>query len=175
MSSITTEERIRNIQSYKAARDKEEKEKKAADAERVEKAKESIRALAPRIKAIISVGNACLDNGIPLQPERPTLKAAHGYEDGYFLADKLNNLVGFVWNPQKGHITSVGIRGTAGKADLSYKLDTDGVLIATEGLNQDIKDLAVLTFEHHFIEFEAAFYRYVDRLTKPEQKGSDIL
>ena len=153
--------RIDNIAKFAEKRDVEQMEKEMRIKMDIEKYKEAIRALKPRIDELLSVGNACMEHGIPL--EGRAWGGHEGYDTNQFISNSWSHVVGFIADyDQKARkrlpLTKVGVRGGGA---CHFELETDGDRIDVSG--------EVLWVLKHFVEgfdeFETEFYKYVDKVT----------
>lgn len=153
--------RIDNIAKFAEKRDDEQMAKEMRTRIEIEKYKEEIRALKPRIDELLAVGNACMEHGIPL--EGRAWGGRENYGTHQFISNSWSHVVGFIAQyDQKARkylpFTKVGVRGGGA---CHWDLETDGVRFDVSG--------DVLWVLKHFVEgfenFETKFYAYVDSVT----------
>ena len=145
--------RLENIKKFANDKNKEVLEKKLTEQKKVDEYKKKIRELKTRISEIIEVGNACLENDIPLEGRR--YGGDEGYDSHQFVTNAWSHLLGFV--KEKGKpIEKVGI---IGGGFCKYNLITDGDVINVDGETEYI----LKRFVDEFDEFEIEFYKYVDK------------
>lgn len=160
--------RIDNIKAY--AEEKVLKEQRIEEERRIkcEELTEKIKALKPRIKELIDVGNACLVNGIAITGQ--AWGGHEGYDTHQFITNCWSHLVGFVQSG-KSAIFEMGIDagGACGKWD--FRTDGDRVY----DVHEETKEHRGASLEHmqkfinRFDEFEESFYRYVDGITSKQK------
>jgi len=138
-----------------------------------------IQALEPRIRELITTGNACLKSNIPL-----TGKASFGMREDYdtnqFFTNSWSHLVGFAGNPhqQSSQIKYLGING--GGACGVYHFRTDGINVFSVH-ERDLHDHLTPSIGHmerflsRFDDFETAFYAYVDKTIENQKQSVDKL
>lgn len=153
--------RIDNIVAFAERKEEAERQKEIARIDRIEKYKEKIHELKPRIDELLKVGNACLEYNIPLEGKE--WGGHEGYDTHQFITNSWSHLLGFVsrrdqFTRSRISFTHLGIMGGGA---CNYNLETDGNKIEVSGdieyiLHRFIKD---------FDEFEAEFYNYVDKIT----------
>lgn len=146
-------EKIENYSFKVAAEKKSAEELKAWE---IEKYKEDIRLLKPRIDNLLEIGNACLQNDIPLTGR--AWGGTENYETHQFITNSWSHLVGFVSN-RKEPFKFLGIHGGGA---CHYNLETDGEIINVSGEVHYV----LKKFVSNFNEFEEAFYNYVNEVTK---------
>jgi hypothetical protein len=149
-------ERIARIKAFKAKQDDEAAAKARAKIAQREELFAQIRALKPRIDALLTVGTACAQNGIPLEPQS---RWGHNetYDFGHFISNSYSHLLGFIYCKHQC-FEHIGIRG-GGVCD--YELETDGDYIHVEGN----ENYVMKRFINEFDTFESKFYEYVDKIT----------
>ena len=160
--------RIDNIKAY--AEEKVLKEQRIEEERQIkcEELTEKIKALKPRIKELIDVGNACLVNGIAITGQ--AWGGHEGYDTHQFITNCWSHLVGFVQSG-KSAIFEMGINagGACGKWD--FRTDGDRVY----DVHEETKEHREASLEHmqkfinRFDEFEESFYRYVDGITNKQK------
>jgi len=141
----------------------EERLKMAAEKQANEKREfliSKIRSLAPRIDELITTGNACLQNKIPLTGQAFGMR--EGYDTNQFFTNSWSHLVGFAGNPhlQPCHIEFLGING--GGACGVYNFRTNGIDVFSvhEKTPNDIVEPSIGHMErflNSFDTFEASF------------------
>lgn len=154
-------ERIERIKAFKAKQDDEAAAKARAKIAQREELFAQIRALKPRIDALLTVGTACAQNGIPLEPQR-CWGGNESYDCGLFITNAWSHLLGFVYCKHQ-RFERIGIRG-GGICD--YELETDGEYIHVEGN----ENYVLKRFINEFDTFESKFYEYVDKVTATNQE-----
>lgn len=166
--------RIDNIKKFAQKREEDNIAKEKAITNQIEEYKEKIKSLKPRIDELISVANACLENGIEINAEHKSFSTyLDKWECGTFCTNGISHKIGFVWqyrnNKFINKIEAMGIDG--GGANGEHYLRTDGsFVISRVGRGYDDKckepDLYQLKrFVETFDDFETAFYKYVDKIT----------
>ena len=153
--------RIDNIARFAQKREMEQTEKEMAKLKRIEEYKENIRALKSRIDELLMVGNACIEHGIELTGE--AWGGHQGYDTHQFFSNSWSHLCGFIheYNQTTRNALPLTKVGKIGGGACNYNLTTDGVSINVSG---DI-EYVLKKFLDDFDEFEAEFYKYVDRVT----------
>lgn len=165
--------RIDDIKNYKNKCDEEKINKETEEYNQRKKYAEQILALKPRIEELIAVANACLENGIEINKSHKEFSQWYdSWEYGTFCTNSISHKIGFVWqykdNKFINKIETMGING--GGANGEHYLRTDGnFVISKVGISYDAKceelDIYQLKrFVETFDEFEAAFYKYVDKI-----------
>lgn len=156
--------RIDNIKNFAQKKELEEKNKKELKQKNIERYKQNIKELKPRIDELIEVGNACLQYNIPL-----TGKAFGGresYETNQFITNGWSHLLGFVTeiNPinNSKYFDKLGIFGGGA---CNYNLTTNGEKIEVSGNIEYV----LTRFIEEFDEFEIKFYEYVDKITNNQE------
>ena len=164
--------RIDDIKKYKQRCEIEKINKEMVKRKEIEIYIEQIQALKPRIEELISVANACLENGIEINKTYRNDSYYDKWEYGTFCTNCISHKIGFVWqykdNQFINKIETMGIDG--GGANGEHYLRTDGdYVISRVGRGYDDKckepDLYQLQrFVETFDDFETAFYMYVDKI-----------
>lgn len=153
--------RIENIAKFAQKRDDAQMEKERRIEMEIEMYKERIKALKHRIDELLTVGNACMEHGIPI--EGRAWGGHEGYDTNQFISNSWSHLVGFIKEVDMETrkplpLAKVGVRGGGA---CHFDLETDGVRIDVSG--------EVLWVLKHFVEgfdeFETEFYKYVDKVT----------
>ena len=173
---LTTSSRLNALRNYQ---DNEVLLKQAAEADLKNKTDHlilQIQKLEPRIKDLITTGNACLQSNIPLTGQAFGMR--ENYDTNQFITNSWSHLVGFVCNPrdQSSSITFLGING--GGACGKYDFRTDGVRVFSVN-EHDPSDVitpptgVMERFLNRFNEFESSFYNYVDHVIEKQQKSVD--
>ena len=145
--------RVDAIKNYAVNKIAEEEKAAIALRERICGYKEAILDLKPRIDELLEVGNACLQNGIPLEGQ--AFGGHEGYDTHQFITNSWSHLLGFVAEKDRP-FTKLGIAG-GGACD--YNLKTDGVDITVSG---NAVAHVLKRFVDEFDNFERSFYAYVD-------------
>lgn len=176
---MTLEERLTIIEE-RANKEKSDALKKAADLQmKTEKALRQIQELTPRIEAIITIVNKCIEEGVPLPSSSVTAK--YGYGKGYrsysFCADGICHHVGFMdckrgwWKEGESRYKNVeylGIDegGCCGVWDF-YTNGTETFLKhETDGTIKDPELYHMESFLKEFDLFEEAFYKWIDSMAE---------
>ena len=165
--------RIDAIKNYKNKCDEEKINKEKEEYIKREEYTEQILALRPRIAELISVANACLENGIEINKSHTYMSQWYdSWENGTFCTNCISHKIGFVWQYKDGKfinkIETMGING--GGANGEHYLRTDGSFVISRverGYYDKCEepDLYQLQrFVETFDDFEAAFYKYVDKI-----------
>ncbi len=174
--------RIDNIKQYALERDEAERIRQEKIFQRKQGYIEQIKAFGPRIKELIEVANACLENGVEINWQGKSDSQYHDeWNHATFCTNCSTHRVGFVWQ-YKDHkfinrIEAMGIDG--GGANGEYYLRTNGdYLISRVGRSYDaecneLDEYQLETFVRTFGKFEKAFYKYVDNLL-PSIKNTEI-
>lgn len=158
--------RIQDARIQKALEKEKETEKLIAE----------IKALKPRIKQIIEIGNLCLENNIPIWKRYGVSCNDADYKKGVFDTDGIRHQLGFYPNNhnrttnRSSHYDYIGyiMGGACGNRDFI----TDGDLIADtpnrnkfaiSSINEpSIKNMK--KFLKDFPKFEKAFYDFINKL-----------
>ena len=156
--------RIDNIKAY--AQEKVLKEQRAEE-ERQMKCKElteKIKALKPRIKELVEVGNACLMNGIAIIGQG--WGGHEGYDTHQFVTNSWSHLVGFVQGG-KSAIFEMGINAGGACGEWDFRTDGNRVYDVHEKTkaHREASLEHMQKFVNKFDEFEESFYGYVDGIT----------
>ena len=161
--------RIDNIVKFAQKREDEKIAKEQALKQELDGCKTEIAKLKPRIDELISVANACIENGIDIDSYRYSHSSSYDtWEKGTFVTNSISHRVGFV-NPRQNKITQMGINagGACGKWDFrtngenTFSANEDDSTRTTEPLLHHCKE-----FLEKFDEFETEFYNYVDKITQ---------
>ena len=161
--------RIDNIVKFAQKREDEKIAKEQALQKELDGCKKEIAKLKPRIDELISVANACIENGIEIDGTRRSFGSSYDtWEKGTFVTNSISHKVGFVFTRQN-KITLMGINagGACGKWDFrtdgehTFSANEDDLTRTTEPLLHHCKE-----FLEKFDEFETAFYNYVDKITQ---------
>lgn len=153
-----TKTRIKVLNAYGAKKEQIRKAAEDARNKKLEDYAEKVLALKPRIDDLIAVANACVKNGISLQPAEVTQR----YENGYFISNKQNNLTGFIYREKEG-IRLVGIEDA---------IMTNGDHVTTFVKDCD-KECAFKVFLNEFDKFETKFYEFVDEICASISESED--
>ena len=173
--------RIENIKRYAMERDESERIRIVKEQQRKQGLIDQIKAFGPRIKELIEVANACLENGVEINKQGKTDSPYHDeWNNATFCTNCSTHKVGFVWQYKDykfiNRIEAMGIDG--GGANGEFYLRTNGdYLISRVGRSYEAKcneldGYQLETFVKTFDEFESAFYKYVDNLL-PSIKNSE--
>lgn len=174
--------RIDDIKQYALKRDEAERIKQDKLFQRRQGYIEQIKAFGPRIKELIEVANACLENDVEINRLGES-HSQYSYEwnNATFCTNGITHKVGFVKqyknNEFINRIEEIGIDG--GGANGEYYLRTNGdYLISRVGRGyedecNELDDYQLETFVKTFDEFETAFYKYVDSLL-PSLKNDTV-
>jgi hypothetical protein len=165
--------RIDDIRNYKNKCIEEKNNKEIEENNQRKKYAEQILALRPRIEELISVANACLENGIEINKSHKDHSQYYdSWECGTFCTNSISHKIGFVWqykdNKFINKIESMGING--GGANGEHYLRTDGnFVISKVGTDyyskcEELYVRQLQRFVETFDDFEAAFYMYVDKI-----------
>lgn len=174
--------RIDNIKQYAMARDEAQRAAEQKLQERKNNYIEQIKAFGPRIKELIEVANACLENGVEINYQGKSDSPYHDeWNNATFCTNCITHKVGFVWQykDQKfiNRIDAMGIDG--GGANGEFYLRTNGdYLISRVGRSyeagcNELDEYQLETFVKTFDKFETAFYKYVDTLL-PSMKNNAV-
>lgn len=153
--------RIDNIAKFAQKKEEERIAKEMSIAQQIEWHKKKIRSFKQRIDELLSVGNACLEYGVPL--EGKAWGGHEGYDTNQFITNGWSHLLGFVkvYDRNTRKTLPFDKLGIEGGGACNFNLKTDGVTIDVSG---DV--LYVLKkFVENFDEFETEFYKYVDKVT----------
>lgn len=150
--------RVDNIKKFAQKKAEEKIAKENETMRQIETYKEKIKSFKPRIEELISIANACLENGIEIY--------------GTFCTNCITHKIGFVWqykdNKFINKIETMGIDG--GGANGEHYLRTDGSFVISRvgrGYDDKCKEpnlYQLKRFIETFDEFETAFYKYVDTI-----------
>ena len=164
--------RIDDIKKYKQRCEIEKINKEMAKRKEIEIYIEQIQALKPRIEELISVANACLENGIEINKAHRNDSYYDKWEYGTFCTNCISHKIGFVWqykdNQFINKIETMGIDG--GGANGEHYLRTDGDYVVSRvgrGYDDKCKEPSLYQlqrFVESFDDFETAFYMYVDKI-----------
>ena len=166
---MTLEERM-NIIKNKAERDKE-KELKAEKQKQDEliNAIQQIQVLKNRIDDLLTLVNQCKECGIKLPNLIETQR--YGYGDGRygFFADRFTHHVGFINNKKQIKYIGIDNGGACGLYD--FCTNGDEIFLKHEGDGtistiKPVKIYYIKEFLREFDQFEAAFYQWIDSLSK---------
>lgn len=172
---MTLEERLTIIEE-KANKQKSNASKISSDLEmKTEKALKQIQELKPRIDALLTIVNKCIEEDVHL----PVVTSTYGYGKGYrsynFCADGIYHHVGFMdckrgwWKEGESQYKSVeylGIDegGSCGVWDF-YTNGTETFLKhETDGTIKDPELYHMESFLKEFDLFEEAFYKWIDSM-----------
>lgn len=154
--------------SAKAKRDREKQEKeKREEQQALVKAKEDVKKLSPRIKALIDMANACRRENITFPTD--TGKFGYGFYDGRrgynFLADSIEHHVGFIKRSNTDEeISYIGICNDGYDEIHDFYVDEAGYCYKQKVVPflpaDNIND--ILKFLEEFEKFEQAFYNWID-------------
>lgn len=180
LSFVTLEERLALLEKGAEAKEKRKLEEERKLKEDTQNAFMRVQELAPRIQALIALGNKCIETGIGLPESTVTTK--FGYGDGYdsynFISDGFYHHVGFMdckitcgwgrknYKPYK-EIVYLGIKegGACGVWDF-YTNGTEAFLKHQQTKEVKSAELRYLnSFLRDFFVFEKAFYAWVDSFT----------
>ena len=165
--------RIENIKRYAMERDESERIRIVKEQQRKQGLIAQIKDLGPRVKELIEVANACLENGVEINKQGKTDSPYHDeWNNATFCTNCITHKVGFVWQ-YKDHkfinrIEAMGVDG--GGANGEHYLRTDGEYVVSRGSRsyeasyKEPDEYQLETFVEGFDEFESAFYKYVDNL-----------
>lgn len=165
--------RIDNIKQYAMERDEAKRIQEEQRQQRKQGYVDQIKAFGPRIKELIEVANACLENGVEINYQgRRNMQYSNEWENATFCTNCSTHKVGFVWQykDQKfiNRIEAMGIDG--GGANGEHYLRTDGEYVVSRGSRsyeasyKEPDEYQLETFVKTFDKFESAFYKYVDNL-----------
>lgn len=157
--------RIDNIKAYAQERVQTEKAREEERQFKCEELTEKIRALKPRIKELIEVGNACLVNGIALTGQ--AWGGHEGYDTHQFITNCWSHLVGFVQNG-KSAIFELGINAGGACGKWNFRTDGDKVYDVCGDERREASLEHMQKFINKFDEFETTFYGYVDGITSKQ-------
>ena len=149
--------RIDNIKRFAEQKKQSEIDNTNLSLQRIEEYKTRIRELKPRIDELLAVGNACLENDIPLTSSR--WGGHEGYDTHQFISNGWSHVTGFISEGNKLPFTKVG---KIGGGPCTWNLKTDGNEIIVDGEVERVLKM----FLEQFNEFEEEFYKYIDGLTK---------
>ena len=138
---------------------------------------EKIKALTPRIEALIALANKCIEQKVPFPSSPEVGKLGYGKGKYGFFSDGIYHAVGFMKEKGSAPIKYLGIKegGYCGVCDFY----TNGSLTFARHQNdENIKDAdysQMTKFIEKFEFFETAFYRWIDGMTKecPEETDSN--
>ena len=165
--------RIDNIKQYAMERDEAKRIQEEQRQQRKQGYIDQIKAFGPRIKELIEVANACLENGAEINYQgRRNMQYSNEWDNATFCTNCSTHKVGFVWQhkDQKfiNRIEEMGIDG--GGANGEHYLRTDGEYVVSRGSRsyeasyKEPDEYQLETFVKTFDKFESAFYKYVDSL-----------
>lgn len=174
--------RIDDIKRYAMARDEKIKADEIRKLQEKGEYIEKIKALGPRIKELIDVANACLDNGIEINGQgRGHSQYSNEWENKTFCTNCITHKIGFVWQCKDGifinRIEEMGING--GGACGEHYLRTNGdYVVSRSGYGdkaryRELNEHQLKQFVNRFDEFESAFYKYIDSLL-PSVKNDNV-
>lgn len=176
---MTLEERLAAI-SNKAEKDKiKEYNEKLNEQNKIENALNKIKELEPRIRALITLGNKCIEEKIQFPSSSETTKL--GYGSGYnsydFCADGFYHHVGFMnckrgfWRRDEFPFNEIEYLGIYnGGACGVYNFYTNGT--KTFCKHERTGEIIEAKLEHmkkflkEFDSFEAAFYKWIDSMAE---------
>ena len=138
-----------------------------------------VKDLTPRIKAIITVANKCIDEGIDFPSESVTAKFGYGtgYRSYNFLADGINHHVGFMncgrgyWRKGEKHYNKIEYLGIdEGGWNGVWDFYTNGTETflkhEKDGTVKEVELKYLNDFLKEFDVFEEAFYKWIDSLAE---------
>lgn len=174
---MTLEERLELISNRAKKNKDEEREKEMEVNNKTSEAMREIEKLKPRIKALITLGNKCIEEGIDFPDSYGTKK--FGYGDGWhsydFCADGIYHHVGFMeckkgcWYRGESKYNKIEYLGIEnGGACGVYDFYTNGAVTffkreeTGEVKEADLKNMK--KFLKEFDKFEAAFYKWIGSL-----------
>lgn len=175
---VQSNSRLNALQGYK---ENEIILKNAAEVElknKTESLISQIKELEPRISELICVGNACLENNIPLTGE--AFGCRQDYDTHQFFTNSWSHLVGFVGNPhdKSCQIEFLGINGGGACGKYDFRTDGETVFSVNERNPFDVitPPIGVMQkFVKDFDTFESAFFSYVDQVIEKQQRSVDKL
>ena len=165
--SNTLQDRLNKIQQVGEDRVNAEVQKQNAEEEKREQLFNQIKELAPRIKELVTLANACKNNGVHLTD---CVELNQYDKDSYFFTDGWNHHVGFYCEPL---ISYIGIENGGACGAYHLKVDTSGEVKVTMDrgyyltVTANKKDISTRTLErfvNEFSNFESRFLNWVDNL-----------
>lgn len=158
-------ERVKNIKTFAKARDNAIEEKLRLQNENIASLKLKIDSMKEEIKEIIEVGNACVENKIPLYR---TLMEYGGYEKNNFKADGVNHILGFKIPRPGEKITQIGFSGGGACCYEYFYVDVEGKMYFKENSRDFLsaEEYILTSFVNNFEEFKSHFYAYVDKIVQ---------
>lgn len=168
----TVQQRIKSLENFRAKQIKEQEEEQARQLEEKANLIKEIRARKQRITDLITLANACLNNGIKLE-----LRDSYGSSNRKtFIAESFYHSLGFCNKAEysglaKSQVEFIGFNG--GGACGKWHFRTNGDVIAEYAhthdldipIKQDVEDISInhlKKFVEKFDEFETRFLEYVD-------------
>ena len=161
--------RIDNIVKFAQKREEEKMTKEQELKQELDGCKTEIAKLKPRIDELISVANACIENGIDIDGYRRGFGRSYDtWGNGTFVTNSISHKVGFVFTRQN-KITLMGINagGACGRWD--FRTNGENTFSANEDDSTHTKEPLLhhcKEFLEKFDEFETAFYNYIDKITQ---------
>lgn len=173
------EKRMALIEGKAAADRKAEEDKQTEEEKRTADALVKIKALTPRIQALIALGNKCIEQGVAFPSSTETAKFGygHGYNSYSFLADGIYHHLGFMDVFRKSDtIKYLGIEEGGACGSWDFFTNGEETFLRHEE-NKDRKKEPEYPFIEDFLEefdtFETAFYKWIDSMApapEPEKE-----
>lgn len=169
------EKRMAIIEGKAQSIKKAEEEVKNNELKKHNEALEKIKALTPRIEALITLANKCIEQEVPFPSSSEVGKLGYGKGKYGFFSDGVYHAVGFMKEKDSNPIKYLGIKegGYCGVWDFY----TNGSLtFARHQYDETIKDAdysQIKNFMEKFESFETAFYRWIDGMTEECTEETD--
>lgn len=166
---MTLEERLAIIEKKANMKNAEEDKKKTELQNKTQKALREIQDLTPRIKALLTLANKCIQERIKFPSSSETKK--YGYGNGYnsynFLADGIYHHVGFMGRSDTKEIKYLGIYNGDFFGVWDFYTDGENTFVKHER-DESIKIEVPLDHLNIFLEefdlFEESFYKWIDSM-----------
>lgn len=169
------EKRMARIEGKAAADRKAEEDKLTEKEKRTADALAKIKALTPRIQALIALGNKCIEQGIAFPSSSETPKFGYGKGCYNFLANSCHR-VGFMdtaMRQKTSNIKYLGIYEGGVFGEWHFYTNGEETFLRHED-NKDLKKEAEFSFSENFLEqfdtFESAFYKWIDSMAPAPEK-----
>lgn len=175
---MTLQERMALIEGKAAADRKAEEDKQAAEERRTADALAKVKALTPRIQALIALGNKCIEQGVEFPASSETVKFGygHGYNSYSFLADGFYHHLGFMdvnRNRKQSTIKYLGFDEGGACGSWDFYTNGEETFLRHEkdkDLKKEPKYPFIEDFLKEFDSFESAFYKWIDTMAPVPEK-----
>lgn len=171
------EKRMKLIEKKAQSIKKEEEETRNNEAKRDSEALEKIKALTPRIEALIALANKCIEQKVPFPDSVEVGKLGYGKGKYGFFSDGIYHAVGFMREKGSAQVKCIGVveGGFCGVWDFYTNGTETFVRHQNDKTRKDADYYQMIKFIERFESFETAFYRWIDGMTenRPEETDSN--